>query len=152
MFWFWFTLVADAYPLICWFVSSPSFDHIQAPEPGCWFSRTTGLSTAGNDACVSPTTSRRPRSATIMRRWCNTRSMPLTFMGSLSNARGNQSWCSRELVGGQIRNAKRVQRFSNRNYPCSGRDRAFDDVFEEARGASIRCRGVADVVCREDEP
>src|SRR5438093_965332 len=51
-----------------------------------------------------------------------------------------------------IRGAKRVQRLSNGNDPRSGPYRAFHDVFEEGRGASIRRRGVADVVRREDQP
>src|SRR5438445_9623701 len=45
----WLTLVADAYPLICPVASSPHFKwyQIQPFEPGCWFSRTIGLSAAG---------------------------------------------------------------------------------------------------------
>src|SRR2546427_12518418 len=43
---FWLTLVADAYPLICPVASSPHFkgNQYQPLEPGCWFSKTIGLS------------------------------------------------------------------------------------------------------------
>src|SRR5947208_4442157 len=61
---FWLTLVADAYPLICWLVSSASFVHHQAPVPGCWFSMTLGLlwatAVAGDIAISTPTTRQIP--------------------------------------------------------------------------------------------
>src|SRR5438067_13793647 len=43
------TLTAEAYPLICWWVSSAMlgyFQMYQASVPGCWFSTTMGLSAA----------------------------------------------------------------------------------------------------------
>src|SRR5438445_7225661 len=58
---FWLTLVADAYPLICWVTSSATSDpSFHALEPACWFSATTGFAAAatlaGTPAQITATT------------------------------------------------------------------------------------------------
>src|SRR5947208_16884245 len=52
-------LVDEAYPLICWAVSSPNVDHSQPLEPASWFSTTIGLSAgielpAGSCIAIGP--------------------------------------------------------------------------------------------------
>jgi len=73
---FWLTLVADAYPLICWLVSSASFVHHQAPVPGCWFSMTMGLlwatAVAGAIAISAPTKRQIPYKDELMCLRCRT--------------------------------------------------------------------------------
>src|SRR2546426_11115373 len=67
MLWFWRTLVADAYPLICPVASSANFDQNQPLEPGCWFSRTIGLSTASVDLAGTVQANRPSRAVTTIR-------------------------------------------------------------------------------------
>src|SRR5213593_3205376 len=64
---FWLMLVAEAYPLICWVTSSPSLDHIQPPSPGCWFSRTIGLSAASVELAGTVQANRLSRAVTTIR-------------------------------------------------------------------------------------
>src|SRR5205809_1724307 len=63
------TLVADAYPLICPVASSPPGDQSQPVEPGCWFSRTIGLSAARGELtrAVAAQTNRLSRAVTTIR-------------------------------------------------------------------------------------
>src|SRR2546422_6714836 len=65
----WLTLVAEAYPLICPVASSPPFDQNQPLEPGCWFSRTIGLSAASVEltGTVAAEENRHSRAATTIR-------------------------------------------------------------------------------------
>src|SRR2546426_8321745 len=67
MLWFWRTLVADAYPLICPVASSPPFDQNQPLEPGCWFSRTIGLSAASVELAGTVQANRPSRAVTTIR-------------------------------------------------------------------------------------
>src|SRR5438105_1781117 len=70
MLWFWRTLVAEAYPLICPVASSACSDQNQLLEPGCWFSRTIGLLAASCAlAVVVAAQANRPsRAVTTIRR------------------------------------------------------------------------------------
>src|SRR5205809_958979 len=63
------TLVADAYPLICPVASSPPGDQSQPLEPGCWFSRTIGLSAASGEltGAVAAQANRHSRAVTTIR-------------------------------------------------------------------------------------
>src|SRR6266568_7921623 len=63
------TLVADAYPLICPFTSSARSDQYQLLEPGCWFSRTIGLSAASGELAggVAAQANRHSRALTTIR-------------------------------------------------------------------------------------
>src|SRR5437773_4172319 len=67
MFSFCLTLVADAYPLICPVASSPPGDQSQPVEPGCWFSRTIGLSAASGELAGATTANRLSRAVTTIR-------------------------------------------------------------------------------------
>src|SRR2546426_4683099 len=67
MLWFWRTLVADAYALICPFASSPNFDQNHPLEPGSWFSRTIGLSAASCELAVAVQANRPSRAVTTIR-------------------------------------------------------------------------------------
>src|SRR2546422_5849405 len=67
MLWFWRTLVADAYPLICPVASSPTFDQNQSLEPGCWFSKTIGLSAASVELAGTIKANRPSRAVTTIR-------------------------------------------------------------------------------------
>src|SRR2546422_9225486 len=67
MLWFWRTLVADAYPLICPVASSPTFDQNQSLEPGCWFSKTIGLSAASVELAGTIQANRLSRAVTTIR-------------------------------------------------------------------------------------
>src|SRR2546425_5319556 len=68
---FWLTLTADAYPLICPVASSPHFkgNQYQPLEPGCWFSRTIGLSAASGEltGAVAAAGNRHSRAVTTIR-------------------------------------------------------------------------------------
>src|SRR5206468_3602565 len=67
MLWFWRTLVADAYPLICPVASSACSDQNQPLEPGCWFSRTIGLSGASCELAGATPANRLSRVVTTIR-------------------------------------------------------------------------------------
>src|SRR5436309_4103827 len=67
MLWFWRTLVADAYPLICPVASSACSDQNQPLEPGCWFSRTIGLSAASGELAGAVATQANRHSRAITR-------------------------------------------------------------------------------------
>src|SRR3989449_6312884 len=65
------TLPADAYPLICPVASSPHCkgNQYQPLEPGCWFSRTIGLSAASGEltGAVAAAGNRHSRAVTTIR-------------------------------------------------------------------------------------
>src|SRR5437879_13852132 len=63
----WLTLVAEAYPLICPVASSPAFDQNQPLEPGCWFSKTIGLSAASCELAGATPANRLSRAVTTIR-------------------------------------------------------------------------------------
>src|SRR5438093_6363525 len=67
MLWFWRTLVADAYPLICPVASSACSDQNQPLEPGCWFSKTIGLSAASCELAGATPANRLSRVVTTIR-------------------------------------------------------------------------------------
>src|SRR2546426_7240886 len=66
---FWLTLTADAYPLICPVVSSPHFkgNQYQPLEPGCWFSKTIGLSAASGELAGAEAVQANSRAVTTIR-------------------------------------------------------------------------------------
>src|SRR5436309_2682103 len=63
----WLTLVAEAYPLICPVASSACRDQNQPLEPGCWFSRTIGLSAASGELAGTVQANRLSRVVTTIR-------------------------------------------------------------------------------------
>src|SRR2546422_7139067 len=66
---FWLTLPADAYPLICPVASSPHCkgNQYQPLEPGCWFSKTIGLSAASVELAGTIQANRPSRAVTTIR-------------------------------------------------------------------------------------